>query len=170
MTNPYTSSGARTAFDGLGLNLGHPILEDSNDDDDEILVQIVVAQALFWAISLDDMLVHAYKSAYRPVRDGDLDGEVLDGARFARNAITHGAVVVHSYQHGLAFPLEFPLIWEGRRWRPLDEIEADWPTMRQQKHGMLDSYASHFPQRRPRSPLLNMYDWLEKAPDLGFSL
>lgn len=170
MNNPYTSPGARSAFDGLRLNLGDSVLANTDGgDDNEGLVQMVVGQALFWAISLDDMLVRAH-GAYRRSRDADIDGEVLDGARFARNAITHGAVVVHSYQLGLAWPLEFPLMWEGRRWRPLDEIEAGWPTMREQKRAMLDSYASHFPQRRPLSPLLHVYDWLEKAPDRGFTL
>ncbi len=53
-----------------------------------------------WLIALEDLIV-SVDGQYRAKRDADLDGAVLPGIRYARNAVVHGQTVIGTvYAHG----------------------------------------------------------------------
>lgn len=133
--------------------------------------QIAIGQALFWGITLDELLKKAHSDAYENARDGHVDGRVVDGARLARNAITHGAVIVQSVQGGLEWPLVFPIMWGSPAWVPLNELTQTWtPELRPRLPLQKVSYSDHFASRPGVEPLLRMKAWLLEAARQGYAI
>lgn len=163
MENPYESLGAQLAFEGLNRSLSELPVEDV------ATTQIAIGHGLFWAISLDDRLARKHQG-YRTARDADAEGRYADGARLARNAVTHGAVVMQSFQTGLSFPIVFPIAFGGYRWRPIDEVLADWPDRDPPPAAQIESYRRLFTGLQPRVPVAMVRNWLGRAPGLGFTL
>jgi hypothetical protein len=155
--------GAQLAFEALNRSL--VVLPE----EDLVSTQIEIGQGLFWAITLDDRLARKYKG-YRRARDADDEGRYADGARLARNAITHGAVVMQEYQPGLSFPVVFPLSLGGYRWRPVEGVFADWLDRIEPPAPQLESYRRLFTGLQPIVPIAMMRNWLGRAPGLGFDL
>jgi len=59
-----------------------------------------VGEALMWLIALEDLVV-AVDGRYWALRNADVDGDVLPGVRYARNAVVHGRTVTATlYAHG----------------------------------------------------------------------
>ncbi|HEX4114817.1 MAG TPA: hypothetical protein VHY18_02970 [Solirubrobacteraceae bacterium] len=52
-----------------------------------------LGEALMWMVALED-LVMAHCGSYVQQRDADVDGAMLPGIRYARNAMVHGELVV----------------------------------------------------------------------------
>lgn len=75
---------------------------------------VVVGRAVFWAAALDEMLWKL--PGYRVARNSNPDGAATRGARFARNGITHGAVVAAT-PGGLTFPFTIPFSIPSPAWR-----------------------------------------------------
>jgi hypothetical protein len=129
------------------------------------------AQALFWIVAIDELLLSANKGrSYRERRNADEDGRVVDGARLARNAVAHGAVVVQSYQAGMTFPATFPLTFGEVRWSSLDEVFTQWAPMNPPTEAQRSSYERHFVNIQPGIPLRSAQRWLMAAPSRGWTL
>lgn len=52
-------------------------------------------ETLIWLVAIDDLLLGADRT-YEQKRDADPDGEVLNGIRYARNAVVHGEYVIET--------------------------------------------------------------------------
>lgn len=51
-----------------------------------------LGEALMWLIALEDLVV-SVAGQYRTTRNADIDGAVLPGIRYGRNAVVHGQTV-----------------------------------------------------------------------------
>lgn len=171
----FTHAGARIALDAIALNLTalrEARSKGSERDPDRAQVLMPwVGQALFWIVALDDLLNEAHKSrSYRERRDADIDGRYLEGARLARNAVAHGAVVVHSFQEGMTFPMTFPLTFGEVRWSSLEDVLRQWPGGKAPSESQRSSYQRNFVNIQPQEPLGAAWRWLGSAPSNGWAL
>jgi hypothetical protein len=130
-----------------------------------------IGQALFWIVAVDDLLLRHHKGrSYRERRDADPDGRYLDGARLARNAVAHGAVVLHAFQQGMTFPMTFPLTFGEVRWSSLDDVLAEWDPDKAIPETQRASYQRNFFNIQPQEPLRAAQRWLLAAPGQGWIL
>ncbi|MBB2965593.1 hypothetical protein [Leifsonia aquatica] len=159
------SAPASTVFQGLESALERITGESMRSD------QIAIGESLFWGITLDELLYKTHGTPYVDARDADPLGGCVNGARLARNAITHGAVLVQSIQGGLTFPLSFPLMFGEPAWLPVDRImELASPPTSKRLAAQQASYATHFATRKPAEPPRQLRDWIVVAADAGFLL
>jgi hypothetical protein len=132
---------------------------------------IAIGEALFWGITIDELLMKRFPTTYESAREGDSNGAGVDGARLARNAIAHGAILVHSYQGGMTFPMTFPAMFGMPLWRPVDELLRAWsPRATPRLARQVDSYRHHFASRSSAAPIRELHAWLTNAATLGFAL
>lgn len=161
----HFSAPASTVFEGLELAIERITGESMRSD------QIAIGESLFWGITLDEMLYKAHGDRYVQARDADPLGVCVNGARLARNAITHGAVIVQSIQGGMTFPMTFPLTFGRPAWLPVDRImELASPPASKWLATQEASYADHFATKKPADPPRQLRDWIVAAADAGFML
>jgi hypothetical protein len=100
------------------------------------------AQALFWICAFDEQF---HKTAgYKGAREKDPNGQIINGLRFARNAVAHavtplaeispenpGAVIKGDGWTSVSGPL---------RWRPSSDIRKEWPDMRSNNQKLISTY------------------------------
>ncbi|MGG5172437.1 hypothetical protein ACQR35_09710 [Pseudarthrobacter sp. J1738] len=160
----YTAP-ASTVFEGLDQAIERITGASMRSD------QIAIGESLYWGITLDELLYKAHGTRYELARDIDSHGACVNGARLARNAITHGAVLVQSIQGGLTFPMTFPVLFGAPAWLPLDRIVAlARPRASSRLSAQKASYAAHFATRPPAEPPRKLRDWIVVAADMGFTL
>lgn len=109
----------RSGFEKARKDVESPDLETST---------IRTAQALFWAISLDDRLERL--NDYKSRRNTDSSGRLLLGLRIPRNAVAHGTPITVHHSGGMTFPLVFPATAFEVHWvelQPLVESLRDEP-------------------------------------------
>ena len=167
----YDPMGAAFAARGFGLALERIGGDDPEND------HIAIGEPLFWGITLDELLYTKYDGKkpgpYALARDADLNGGAVNGARLARNAITHGAVVTRAreYQGGLSFPVTFPAKFGIPVWKTLPELLKVW-TPDEQKYlpSQKASYANHFASMPTKPPVAKLQAWLATAAQHGFVL
>jgi hypothetical protein len=164
--NIYRYSGpASTVFEGLTLAIERITGENIRSD------QIAIGESLFWGITLDELLYKAHGPLYVDARDADARGACVNGARLARNAITHGAVIVQSIQGGMTFPMTFPMKFGELAWLPVDRImQLASPPASKWLAAQELSYAAHFAAKEPAKPMRQLRDWIVAAADAGFML
>jgi hypothetical protein len=134
------------------------------------VLQPFVGQALFWIVAVDEVLGQAHKGkSYRAKRDDDPDGRSLDGARLARNAVAHGAVVLQGFQDGITYPITYPLTYGEVRWSPLDELLEQWHPRQEPTDHQKVSYQRSFFGVQPQEPLRAAQRWLLRAPSEGWA-
>ena len=163
MSIDHYSGPASTVFEGLALAIkrinGGSIRSD----------QIAIGESLFWGVTLDELLYKAHGERYVQARENDPLGACVNGARLARNAITHGAVIVQSIQGGMTFPMKFPLMFGDPAWLPVDRImELASPPKSKWLAAQEASYAAHFATKKPAEPPHQLRDWIVAAADAGF--
>lgn len=95
---------------------------------DAIAEEVIVplAEALWWAMSLDEALEDG-DPTYRARRDGDHQGQHVRGARFARNRINHQLVLAIERTEGHRYPKSFPTHFHEFLWLPVDRLPAGRP-------------------------------------------
>lgn len=139
--------------------------EERSESQDELEVFIPLAEALWWARSVDEGFEKIDGSAYKGGRDADPQGRVMQGLRLARNRSGHQRALTIVRQEGLTYPLTYPMRYFDIVWRPLAEIPSgDRADLRGESHytrylesrsagGTLDSAAGWFAHasNRPES-------------------
>lgn len=96
---------------------------ESGGDDD---LQERLGTFFFWAVALDERMGDLNGGDYRGQRGGHPGGRLLLPARFARNALAHGSVVA-ARAAGFSVPFTLPLTIPPATWRPLGDLQAEWP-------------------------------------------
>ncbi|ACU77740.1 hypothetical protein Caci_8927 [Catenulispora acidiphila DSM 44928] len=98
--------------------------------EDAAVVFTPLAEALMWAISIDETFFKVDDQPYRDARDGDADGRYLQALRYARNRCTHQLALV-AERKGLAPPFRPPItLGLLFRWRPVSELPPPDPRFR----------------------------------------
>ncbi|WP_139359695.1 hypothetical protein [Arthrobacter sp. SRS-W-1-2016] len=121
-----------------------------------------VGQALFWICSFDEQ--HREIDGYKEHRDSTAHGQVIEGLRFARNAVTHGVVPLAKVV-GEDFKLPGARLTVGQwTWRTREEIVADWTEMKPKlnNEAMLSSYDQWTAGKRIEAPILTAYEWVKQ--------
>jgi len=135
------------------------IVDELHRDDRRTDAPFLVGTAAFWLVAIHEG--HRDRDPnYELARLADPDGRLMDGLTLARNAVTHGQVIV-SRSRGLDWPLVFPLdfgpwVWPASRewpWRP-----------RRTKHvpAQQMSYTEHFEGELVAAPLRRAITWLQR--------
>lgn len=165
MSIDHYSGPTATVFEGLELAIARINGGSIRSD------QIAIGESLFWGITLDELLYKTHGDRYANARDTDPLGGCVNGARLARNAITHGAVIVQSIQGGMTFPMTFPLAFGEPAWLPVDRLmELASPPQTPWLSAQEASYATHFATKQPAEPPRQLRDWIVAAADAGFML
>ena len=95
--------------------------------EDAAFVFSPLAEALMWAVSIDETFFKLDDQRYRNARDVDIDGRYLQALRYARNRCTHQLALV-AERKGLAPPFRPPItLGLLFRWRPGSELPPPDP-------------------------------------------
>jgi hypothetical protein len=119
-------------------------------------------QALFWLCSFDEQ--HAEIAGYRNARDSDAHGQVIEGLRFARNAVAHGVVPLAKVT-GEKFKIPNATLTVGQwTWRTLQEVTSDWADMNPKLNSKsrLASYDQWTAGKLIEGPLFVAYEWVKQ--------
>jgi hypothetical protein len=99
---------------------GAKIRYDAHQHDDGAADVIVpLAEALWWAMALDEAL-EAQEAAYAARRDRDTQGQHVRGARFVRNRINHQLALAVERSEGRRYPRSYPMRYFEFLWLPVD--------------------------------------------------
>lgn len=99
----------QAAISGMQASLVH------TSNGDPVRMMVSVGQVLYWACALAEQLDEI--PDYRGRRAGDFGTRIIPALKIARNAISHGLLVVaHPHE---ATDDEVPIVWRQARWAAL---------------------------------------------------
>jgi len=122
-------------------------------------VFIPLTEALWWAVSVDEGFRDLYGEAYERARDEDYRGQVLRGARFARNRLGHQRALAIRRTDGLVSPLVSPMRANEFVWRPIGEL----PEPGQPDPNGAEMYRRHLIGKPARVTLDSCAQWFGHA-------
>jgi hypothetical protein len=126
---------------------------------DEDGVMAAVAEAAMWACALDQRWWK--RVGYEGRREGDPDGRLLPGLRWARNQGVHQLVALHrvSDRAGMGFPLSFPMSFGWQvTWLSRDQV----PEEDRIDERLRAAYDEHLAGRPVRGTLEYAVAWCER--------
>lgn len=132
----------------------------------------VVGTGAFWACALDEQLRRVHGTDYDIAREADPDGSIMHGLRLARNAITHGAVVLNE-STGFTFPVVFPTTFGHEVYRTLDEVLRDFGAARDNRsvnRKQDRTYADRVAGRRIVEPLQDAQRWFTRVEQANWDI
>ncbi|MBB4934331.1 hypothetical protein F4561_005151 [Lipingzhangella halophila] len=97
-------------------------------------VFVPLAEALWWARSVDEGFENLDGDPYKAERDAHASGRVLPGLRFARNRTNHQQALMVTKRNGVTWPVTWPIRWVSIDWRPLAELPPGRPDTNGERH------------------------------------
>lgn len=133
---------------------------------------VQATQAIYWICSFDEN--HRGIAGYKKQRDGSASGAVMNGLRFARNAVTHGVVPLAKVS-GETFKIpgfETSMTIGQWTWRTRQEVVTDWPKMdpRLNSEPMLSSYDNFVASRQIAEPIITAYGWINEWSKIRYGV
>lgn len=126
---------------------------------------VAVGTFLFWACSIDGHFNEQTGGRYLKARNNDTNGRLLAGLTLARNAVTHGVIVV-SIAPGATWPQPWPMQFPPARWRSLQAILDDWPGRREPTKNQIGCYQQYL-DGQPVMPVMQAaIAWLAAIPSM----
>jgi hypothetical protein len=127
------------------------------------LAFIAIAEAVMWAIALDDALMA--DAGYKAFRAEHPDGPCVIGTRLARNVAVHELVEVAEEGDGWSYARSNPQRYSAWQWLSADELP---PRIQPERPGVEDAYATYLAGRNVERTLGRMAEFFAAAHGRGF--
>jgi hypothetical protein len=122
------------------------------------LAFIAIAEAIMWAMALDDALIT--DAGYEAFRAEHPDGRCVIGAGLARNVAVHELIEVAEEGEEWSYSRSHARRYAAWRWLPADELP---PRTQPQRRGVEDSYATYLAGRNVERILRRMAEFFAAA-------
>lgn len=145
---------ALLAFHGAKIRF-----EDHEHDTAASHVFIPLAEALWWAVSVDEGFELIDGDNYQQFRDAEYLGMVLRGVKYARNRTGHQRALPVEMREGMGFPVTFPMRFWDFVWLPVSKLRA--PAQPDPKGEQM--YVEHLAGTAARLTLSYCASWFARA-------